>query len=55
MKDLAAVINSTAVKLRISVSSTVRAEDGRLTEKEPATAAQRGKADVLFGGNVVKF
>jgi hypothetical protein len=53
-RDMAMCLNSCAVKLRLAVSSVVRAEAGILTEREPQ--APKGKSsDLLFGGNVVKF
>jgi hypothetical protein len=42
-------------KLRLSIQSALRTESGKLDEKEPKAKGQKGKAEVLFGGNVVKF
>ena len=45
MKDLAAVLNSTALKLRISIQAEVNRKSGKLDEKEPAGA----KSDLIGG------
>jgi hypothetical protein len=42
-------------KLRLSIQTEVDRKSGQLDEKEPSVKGQKGKADVLFGGNVVKF
>ena len=43
VKDLAGIVNSTAVKLRLSVQADVDRHSGKKDEKEPG-------ADVLLGG-----
>jgi hypothetical protein len=53
VRDLAMILNSCATKLRLAISSAARAEAGILTEKD--TIAPKGKSDLLFGANVVRF
>jgi phage terminase small subunit len=50
MKDLAAVLNSTALKLRISIQAEVDRKSGKLDEKEPAVSASS-----LLGSGVVRM
>ena len=50
MKDLAAVVNSTAIKLRISIQAEVDRKSGKLDERE-----QEAKAPTLLGGGVVRL
>jgi hypothetical protein len=45
VKDLGSVINSSAIKLRLSTQATVDRKSGILDEKEP-------KADHLLGGHL---
>jgi hypothetical protein len=55
-REMATILNSTAVKLRLAVSSSVRADAGILNEK--STAAPEGRDDdLLYGGpyNVIRF
>jgi hypothetical protein len=52
-REMATTLSSVAVKLRLAVSSSVRADAGILTEKEPRVP--KGKSDLLFGANVVRF
>jgi phage terminase small subunit len=42
-------------KLRLSIQSALRTESGKLDEKEPSVRGRKGKADVLYGGNVMRF
>jgi hypothetical protein len=42
-------------KLRLPIQSALRTDSGQLDEKEPSAKGRKGKADVLFGRNVVKF
>lgn len=49
MKDLAAVVNATAVKLRISVQTEVDRKSGKLDEKTPDSAKSS-----LLGGRKLK-
>lgn len=42
-------------KLRLSIQTEVDRKAGQLDEKEPTTKGRKGKSDVLFGSNVVKF
>jgi hypothetical protein len=42
-------------KLRLSIQTEVDRKSGQLDEKEPTPKGQKGKSDVLFGGNVVEF
>jgi hypothetical protein len=54
VRDMATILNSTAVKLRLAISSAARADAGILTERD--TIAPRDKSGLLFGAsNVVKF
>jgi hypothetical protein len=68
VRDMAQCLNTTAQKLRLSIQSALRSESGKLTEREPSSSAARwlrgdkgpsqrskGKDDLLFGANVVKF
>jgi phage terminase small subunit len=48
-KDLALVLNSTAVKLRLAVSSTSRPVDGKLVEREPSGRGAKGVTRWLSG------
>jgi hypothetical protein len=54
VRDLAQVLNSTAVKLRLAISSAARAKSGVLTEREPKVPKNKS---VLFGGpsNILRF
>jgi hypothetical protein len=51
-RTMAAALCQTATKLRLAVRSVDR-RNARLDEEEPS--AKKTKADVLFGGNVVRF
>jgi hypothetical protein len=55
VQDMAQILNMTATKLRLTIQTEVDRKSGKLDEKEPSAKGQKGKADVLFGGNVVKF
>jgi hypothetical protein len=55
VRDMAQTLNMTATKLRLTIQTEVDRKSGKLDEKEPTARGKKGKADVLFGGNVVKF
>lgn len=42
-------------KLRLSIQSALRCDSRKLDEKEPLEKGRKGKDDLLFGGNVVRF
>jgi hypothetical protein len=42
-------------KLRLSIQTEVDRKSGKLDEKEGTRRGRKGKDDVLFGSNVVKF
>ena len=52
VRDMGNSLNMTAAKLRLSIQTNYRPDNGKMAEKE---ASPEGKDAMLYGSNVVRF